>query len=122
MRRGKLGNRTHHGCRAARVEAEFLRRWCCPQRRLECRGHEPARSAAAVFCGENRLNPELFEARSLLVRCYLHSHLPEKADAEFRTLLRFYPASREVWQQWYEQQKRARPGDVGPVSKGHSAR
>ena len=36
---------------------------------------------------------------------------PEKADAEFQTLLRFYPASREVWQQWYEQQKQA--GSMG---------
>ena len=49
----------------------------------------------------------MFEARSLLVQCYLRSHQPDKADAEFQVLLRFYPASREVWQQWYEQQKQA---------------
>jgi Tetratricopeptide repeat/Doubled CXXCH motif (Paired_CXXCH_1)/Cytochrome c554 and c-prime len=56
------------------------------------------------------LNPELFAARSLLVQCYLRSHEPDKADAEFQVMLRFYPASREVWQHWYEQQKRAGPG------------
>jgi tetratricopeptide (TPR) repeat protein len=57
-----------------------------------------------------RLNPELVEARTLLVRCYLRSHEPEKADAEFRTLLGFFPAGREVWQQWYEGQKQAGQG------------
>jgi hypothetical protein len=56
-----------------------------------------------------RLNPELLEARSLLIQGYLGSHQPEKADAEFQTLLRFYPASREVWQQWYAQQKQTGP-------------
>ena len=66
---------------------------------------------AVAACREAiRLNPELFEARSLLVQCYLRSHEPDKADAEFQILLRFYPASREVWQQWYEQQKQAGPG------------
>src|SRR4249919_546275 len=49
MRRGKLGDGTHHWRRAARVQAECLRRWRGPQRRLECRSHEPARAAAAVF-------------------------------------------------------------------------
>jgi thioredoxin-like negative regulator of GroEL len=68
-----------------------------------------------------RLNPESFEARSLLVRCYLHSHQPEKADAEFRTLLRFYPASREVWQPWYEGQK-AEAGVVEPPPAGQPTR
>jgi hypothetical protein len=29
----------------------------------------------------------------------------DKAEVEFQTLLRFYPASREIWQQWYERQK-----------------
>jgi tetratricopeptide (TPR) repeat protein len=66
-----------------------------------------------------RLNPELFEARSLLVLGYLGSGEPDKADAEFRTLLRFYPANREAWQQWYEKQKQAGPGDVGHASNGH---
>jgi Flp pilus assembly protein TadD len=54
-----------------------------------------------------RLNPELLFARSLLVQCYLRSHQPDEADAAFQTLLQFYPASREVWEQWYERQKQA---------------
>jgi len=63
---------------------------------------------AVAACREAiRLNPELFDARSLLVQCYLRSHELEQADAEFQILLRFYPASREVWQQWYLQQKQA---------------
>ncbi len=62
---------------------------------------------AVAACREAlRLNPELFEARSLLIQCYLRSREFDKADAEFQILLRFYPASREAWQQWYEQQKR----------------
>ena len=69
--------------------------------------------AAVAACRDAiRLNPELFEARSLLVQCYLRAHMPDKADAEFQIMLRFYPASRDVWQQWYEQQKRA--GSNGP--------
>ena len=72
---------------------------------------------AVAACREAiRLNPELFEARSLLVQCYLRSGEPAEADAEFRTLLRFYPASREAWQQWYERQKQAGPGEVGHAS------
>jgi predicted CXXCH cytochrome family protein len=59
-----------------------------------------------------RLNPELIEARSLLVQCYLHSHELEKADAEFRTLVQFHPASLEMWQQWYEREKEAGQGGV----------
>jgi tetratricopeptide (TPR) repeat protein len=75
---------------------------------------------AVAACREAlRLNPELIEARSLLVRCDLHSGKLEEADTEFRTLLRLYPAGREVWQQWYEQQKRAGPGDASPASKDH---
>jgi Tfp pilus assembly protein PilF len=70
--------------------------------------------AAVAACREAiQLNPELFEARTLLVQCYLRSHQPQKADAEFQAMLRFYPASREVWQQWYEQQKQAGPGGGG---------
>jgi cytochrome c-type biogenesis protein CcmH/NrfG len=65
-------------------------------------------AGAVAACREAiRLNPELLDARSLLVQVYLHSHQPEKADAEFRTLLNFFPAGREVWQQWYESQKQA---------------
>ena len=73
--------------------------------------------AAVAACREAiRLNPELFEARSLLVQCYLRAHEPDKADAEFQILLRFYPASREVWQRWYEQQKQAVPGVLARAS------
>ena len=43
---------------------------------------------------------------------------PAKADAEFQILLRFYPADRETWQQWYEQQKKAGPGASGRASIG----
>jgi predicted CXXCH cytochrome family protein len=65
-----------------------------------------------------RLDPELVEARSLLVQCYLQSHEPDRADAEFQVLLRFYPASREAWQQWYEQEKRAGRARAGSPSSG----
>jgi Tfp pilus assembly protein PilF len=75
--------------------------------------------AALASCREAlRINPELLEARSLLIRGYLYSGAPQQADAEFQTLLRLYPASREVWQQWYEQQKRTGPADEGPASDG----
>ena len=60
-----------------------------------------------------RLNPELTATRSLLIQSFLRSHQPENADAEFRTLLGLYPASREVWQDWYQSQKQAVPGGVG---------
>jgi predicted CXXCH cytochrome family protein len=67
---------------------------------------------AIAACREAiRLNPELLAARSRLVQFYLRSHQPGGADAAFQTLLRFYPASREVWQQWYEQQKQT--GSLG---------
>jgi predicted CXXCH cytochrome family protein len=73
---------------------------------------------AIAACHEAiRLNPELFEARLLLIQGYLHSAAPTEADAEFRTLLQFYPADREAWQQWYEQ-KRAGTGDAVPTSNG----
>jgi Flp pilus assembly protein TadD len=75
---------------------------------------------AAEACREAiRLNPELFEARSLLVQGYLRSGAPEQADAEFRALLQLDPANRESWQQWYERQKQAGPGGVGHASNGH---
>ncbi len=74
---------------------------------------------AIAACREAlRLNPELHEARSLMVQCYLRSHEPNKADAEFQTLLRFYPASREGWEHWYEQEKQASPVGVGSVTHG----
>jgi predicted CXXCH cytochrome family protein len=69
------------------------------------------RGAVAACREAIRLNPELFEARSLLIQSYLRGHDFERADAELKILLRFYPASRDVWQQWYEQQKQA--GAVG---------
>ena len=72
---------------------------------------------AVAACREAiRLNPELFEARSLLIQCLLWSNQPEQADAELQILLRFYPASREVWQRWYAEQKQAGPGEVGHAS------
>ncbi len=75
---------------------------------------------AVAACREAiRLNPELFEARSLLVQCYLRSREFDKADAEFQILLRFYPASSEVWQQWYEQQKQAGSGGADAVTTGN---
>jgi Flp pilus assembly protein TadD len=74
-------------------------------------------AGAAAACREAlRLNPELFEARLLLVQGYLGAGEPAKADAEFQALLKFSPASREPWQQWYEQQKRA--GPVEPSTAG----
>ncbi len=67
---------------------------------------------AIAACREAiRLNPESHPARSLLVQCDLQTHKPDEAEAEFQTLLRFYPASREAWLQWYERQK-AEPGAV----------
>ena len=62
------------------------------------------------------LNPELSEARSLLIQSYLRSRELDKAEAEFQILLRFYPASREIWQQWYDQQKKIGPTSVGTVT------
>ncbi len=74
---------------------------------------------AVAACREAiRLNPELFEARSLLIQCYLWSNQPDKADAELQIMLRFYPASRDVWQQWYAQQKQARPGGRASFAPG----
>ncbi len=73
--------------------------------------------AAVAACREAiRLNPELYAARSLMVQCYLRARETDKADAEFQILLRFYPASREVWQQWYDQQKQAGPAGVDSVT------
>ncbi len=76
-------------------------------------------AGAVAACREAiRLNPDLVEARSLLVQCYLRSREPDKADAELQDLLRFYPASREAWQQWYKQQKQAGPRGVSSASSG----
>ncbi len=63
-------------------------------------------SGAVAACqAAIRLNPELPAARSLLIQSFLRSRQPEKADAELQTLIRLYPASRELWQEWYESQK-----------------
>jgi Flp pilus assembly protein TadD len=69
-------------------------------------------SAAIAACREAlSKNPELLDARSLLVQCYLRAGETKKADAEFQVMLRLFPASREAWQQWYEPQKLASPRD-----------
>jgi tetratricopeptide (TPR) repeat protein len=76
-------------------------------------------SGAIAGCSEAiRLNPELFEARSLIVQSHLRLHERRDADAQFQILLRFYPAGRDVWQQWYDQQKHAIPGSGGPATTG----
>jgi Tfp pilus assembly protein PilF len=59
------------------------------------------------------INAELYEARSLLVQCLLKSGAPDKADTEFRILLRFDPQSKETWQKWYELQK----SNLGPARR-----
>ena len=71
---------------------------------------------AAVAASEAaiRLNPELVAARSLLIQALLRSHQPEKAHAELQTLLRLYPASREIWEEWYQGQRRAVPATAAP--------
>jgi tetratricopeptide (TPR) repeat protein len=75
---------------------------------------------AAAACREAlRLNPELTEARSLLVQCCLRSGEPAKADVEFQILLLFDPTGRDAWRQWYQTQKQAGPGNVGPALNGH---
>jgi tetratricopeptide (TPR) repeat protein len=77
-------------------------------------------SAAAAACRDAiHINPELYEARSLLVQCFLKSGAPDKAEREFRTLLRFDPANKAVWQKWYEREAREpRPVDPDPASNG----
>jgi tetratricopeptide (TPR) repeat protein len=76
-------------------------------------------AGAVAACREAiRLDPELVEARSLLVECYLQSHEPKRADAELQVLLRLYPASREAWRRWYKQQTQAGPGGAGSASGG----
>jgi tetratricopeptide (TPR) repeat protein len=75
-------------------------------------------SGAVAACeAAIRLNPELEAPRSLLIQSFLQSNQREKADAEFQTLIRRYPASREVWQRWYESETKAGPGDVNSSTK-----
>jgi tetratricopeptide (TPR) repeat protein len=74
-------------------------------------------SAAIAACrGALSKNPELLDARSLLVQCYLRAGETKKADAEFQVMLRLFPASREAWQQWYEPQKLASPHDSKSIA------
>jgi hypothetical protein len=76
-------------------------------------------SAAAAACRDAmRINPELLPARALLVRSYLRSQQIEKADAEFQTMLGFYPASREAWQEWYKSEKQAASAGASPSTDG----
>jgi tetratricopeptide (TPR) repeat protein len=76
-------------------------------------------AGAVAACLEAiRLDPELVDARSLLVQCYLQSHETERADAEHQALLRLYPANRETWQRWYEQQRQAGPAGAGSPASG----
>jgi predicted CXXCH cytochrome family protein len=63
--------------------------------------------AVAACQAAIRINPELSATRSLLIQSFLRSHQPDKADAEYQTLLRLCPASREVWRHWYQSQKQA---------------
>ena len=73
---------------------------------------------ALAACREAiRINPDLLEARSLLVECYLRADDREKADAEFRTLIRFYPASRAVWQEWFRTEDAAARMSVDILAK-----
>jgi len=53
------------------------------------------------------LDPNPLEVRSILIQGYLRTGEVARADAEFQALLRLFPASREVWQHWYESQKQA---------------
>ena len=66
-----------------------------------------------------RLDPNLLEARSILIEGLLRSNNRHDADAEFRTLLRFSPASREVWEQWYEGRKNAGQAGANPATTVH---
>jgi Flp pilus assembly protein TadD len=99
--------------RAVFEQAIEVNPWCSEYRALLARACYQAGdwSGAIAACQAGiRLNPELLAARSLLIESLLRSHQANEADAEFQTLLRLYPASREVWQEWYEGQKRAAAG------------
>jgi tetratricopeptide (TPR) repeat protein len=60
-----------------------------------------------------RINPELIDARSLLIQSLLRVGDAARAEAEFQTLMRFYPAAREVWEPWFERQKQTADADRG---------
>lgn len=63
-----------------------------------------------------RLNPELVEARSLLVQGYLGTGDRTTADARFQEFLAFHPADHEAWRRWYEERKQS-----GPRASGHAS-
>jgi len=66
-------------------------------------------AGAVAACREAiRLNPDWLDARSFLVECLVHADEPKAADAEFQVMLRFYPASRDAWMEWYERLKSPR--------------
>lgn len=66
--------------------------------------------AVAACRAALQLNPELGEARVLLVQALLAAGEPAQADAEFQHLLDFHHGSEALWRQRYEQLKRAGPG------------
>ncbi|MFO0892521.1 MAG: tetratricopeptide repeat protein [Isosphaeraceae bacterium] len=66
-----------------------------------------------------RLNPELVEARTVLIQAHLGLGESAKADAEFQVLLGLQADEHDNWQRWYGRQKRERPGAGGSLSNGH---
>jgi predicted CXXCH cytochrome family protein len=66
---------------------------------------EDWQDAIAACRSAIRLNPELFEARALLIQSCLRAREPDKAESELGILGRLYPSKREVWRSWYEQEK-----------------
>jgi predicted CXXCH cytochrome family protein len=101
--------------RSAMQKTIALNPWCSDYHlglARACSQAEDWPGAIAACRDAIRLNPELFEARALLIQYCLRSNEPDKANAELEIVLRFYPARREVWQQWYEREKQAVPRDA----------
>jgi predicted CXXCH cytochrome family protein len=99
--------------RLAMQQAIAVNPWCSDYhlalaRACQQAGDGPAAIAACRFA--IRLNPELFEARALLIQYLLQFNEPDKADSELQILLRFYSDRREVWQQWYKREKQTMSG------------
>ena len=65
-------------------------------------GRPTGREASRPAARRSGSTPTCSMPGALLVESYRRAGDREKADAEFRTMVRFYPASREIWQQWYE--------------------
>jgi hypothetical protein len=59
--RRQLGDRPHHGRRAAGIQPHLLCSRCRPQSSLESRSHEAAGSSTAIFGCENRFDTQPFE-------------------------------------------------------------